>query len=45
MTELEILLHAKSYIDKMAQGINPLTDEAVPDGDMVNNVRISRCLS
>ena len=44
MTELEIMLHAKEYIDKMANGIDPLTGECVPDGDLINNVRISRCL-
>lgn len=41
---LELLKHAKSYIEKMANGINPLTDESVPDSDIINNIRISRCL-
>jgi len=41
---LELLKHAKNYIEKMANGINPLTDENVPDNDIINNVRISRCL-
>jgi len=44
MTDTEILKHAKSYIDKLANGINPLTNEAVSENDVVNNVRISRCL-
>ncbi len=44
MNELEKMIYAKSYIDKMANGINPLTGEAVKDDDMINNVRISRCL-
>ncbi len=43
-TELEIMIHAKSYLDKLANGINPLTDEALPETDIVNQVRISRCL-
>ncbi len=43
-TELEILRHAKGYLDKLANGINPLTDEALNDTDVVNQVRISRCL-
>ena len=43
-TELEIMIHAKTYLDKLANGINPLTDEALPDTDIVNQVRISRCL-
>lgn len=43
-TELEIMLHAKTYLDKLANGINPLTDEVLPEADVVNQVRISRCL-
>lgn len=42
--DLEILKHAKDYIEKMANGINPLTGEKVPDSDLINNIRISRCL-
>jgi len=41
---LELLKHAKEYIEKMANGINPLTGESVKDDDLINNVRISRCL-
>lgn len=44
MTEQEILIHAKSYIDKLANGIDPLTDKPVAESDVVNQVRISRCL-
>ncbi len=44
MTELETLERAKMYIDKLANGINPLNDEPVKDDDIVNNIRISRCL-
>ncbi len=44
MTELEKLQRAQMYIDKMANGLNPITDESVEDDDMINNVRISRCL-
>lgn len=44
MTELEKIEHAKSYIEKLANGINPLTNQLVPDSDLINNVRISRCL-
>ncbi len=44
-TELEIMIHAKSYLDKLANGINPLTDETLPESDVVKQVRISRCLS
>lgn len=41
---IELLKHAKGYIEKMANGINPLTDEKIPDNELINNVRISRCL-
>ena len=44
MTELEIMQHAKDYLDKLAQGIDPLTGQEVPEDDVINNVRISRCL-
>ena len=42
--DLELLKHAKSYIEKMANGINPLTGEKIPNNELINNVRISRCL-
>ena len=44
MTELEIMQHAKDYLDKLAKGIDPLTGREVPEGEIINNVRISRCL-
>ncbi|MBR0081768.1 MAG: hypothetical protein IJP98_03385 [Clostridia bacterium] len=44
MTELEILQRAKMYLDKLANGINPLTDQPASDSDCINQVRISRCL-
>ena len=44
MTELEKIAYAKTYIEKLANGINPLTDQPVSDADSINNVRISRCL-
>lgn len=44
MTELELMMHARTYIRKLANGINPLTDKPVPENDCVNNIRISRCL-
>lgn len=42
--DLNLLEHAKNYIDKMANGINPLTNENVSESDLINNVKISRCL-
>ena len=43
MTELEKIAYAKTFIDKLANGINPLDDTPIPDGDIVNHVRLSRC--
>lgn len=44
MTELEKTQRAQMYIEKLANGINPLTNQPVDNIDIVNNVRISRCL-
>lgn len=44
MTELETLQRAKMYIEKMAKGIDPLTDKDIPEGSVLDQVRISRCL-
>ena len=32
------------YLEKLANGIDPLTNKEVAENDVVNNVRISRCL-
>ena len=44
MTELEKIAYAKSFIDKLANGINPTDGQPVAQTDVVNNVRVSRCL-
>ena len=44
MTESEIMERAKMYIDKLANGVNPLDDTTLSEDDIVNNVRIARCL-
>ena len=44
MTDLEILTHAKTYLDKLADGVDPLSGEPVKDDDIVRNDRISKCL-
>ena len=43
MTELEKIAYTKSFIDKLANGINPLDDTPISEGDIANNVRLSRC--
>ena len=43
MEEMEMLARAKMYMEKLANGINPITNEEVAENDAVNNVRLSRC--
>lgn len=40
MTEMEKLGVAQIYIEKLAKGIDPLTDREVRENDIINNVRI-----
>ena len=44
VTDLEIMQRAKLYVDQMANGVNPLTGQPIPEEDILNHVRISRCL-
>lgn len=44
MTELEKIIYAKSFIDKLANGIDPISDKPVPQDEIINNVRVTRCL-
>lgn len=44
MTELEKIAYTKSFVDKLANGIDPTSDIPVRDDDVINNVRVSRCL-
>lgn len=43
MTELEKMQRAKMYIDKLANGIDPITDTEIAEDSTLNNVRLSRC--
>ena len=43
MTELEKMERAKMYMEKLANGINPIDDMMAPDEDIINQVRLSRC--
>jgi len=45
MTELEMIQRAKLYMEKLAMGINPLDDSPVPEEELINNVRLSRCFT
>lgn len=43
MTEIETMERARMYMEKLANGINPIDGSVVPDEDVINNVRLSRC--
>lgn len=43
MTELETMQRAKMYMDKLAQGIDPITNQEIYDDSVLNNVRLARC--
>lgn len=43
VTELDKLVRAQQYIAKLAEGIDPITDTALPQDAVLNNVRLSRC--
>lgn len=43
MEELEKLKRAKMYIEKLANGIDPISDAELPNDTVLNNVRLSRC--
>ena len=43
MTELETVQRAKMYMDQLAQGIDPITCQELPEDSALNNVRLARC--
>ena len=43
MTELETMQRAKMYMDKLAQGIDPITDQEISQDSVLNHVRLVRC--
>lgn len=44
MIDLEKVGHARDYIEKLANGINPIDNTSVDENDIINNIHISRCL-
>ena len=43
MTELEMLRRAKLYMDKLAQGSDPIMGDELPEDSVLNQVRLARC--
>ena len=41
---IEVLKKAQEHIEKMAQGINPLTNSSIENDSLLNDIRISRYL-
>lgn len=45
MTELEKISYAKSFIDALSDGINPLDNSPIPETDIARNERLSKCFA
>lgn len=45
MTELETMKRAKMYMDKLAQGMDPLSGQPLPQGCGLDQQRLGRCFS
>lgn len=45
MTELEKIAYAKSFIDKLAAGVDPTDGSPVPEGDVAARSRVVGCFS
>ncbi len=45
MTDLEKIAYAKSFIDKLAAGIDPTDDSLIPEGDVAAKSRIVGCFT
>lgn len=43
MTELEKMKRAKMYLDKLAAGIDPISDVEMTEDTVLNNLRLARC--
>ena len=43
MTNLEKLSNAKDYMDKLSNGINPVSDEMLTKDALLGNIDLSRC--
>lgn len=43
MTELDTVKRAKMYMEKLAMGIDPLTDKPIPVGEVATAPRMRKC--
>ena len=44
MTELEKMAYTKAFVDKLAEGINPMTDSPIPAGELLHQPRVAGCM-
>ena len=42
---IEILSRAKDYMKKLANGIDPISNNKILEDSVVNNIRMSRCFT
>lgn len=45
MTELEVMRRAKMYMDKLAMGVDPISDQRIPADSALNQARLARCFA
>lgn len=43
MTQLETMRRGKLYLEKLAQGVDPITDQEIREDSVLNNVHLARC--
>ena len=43
MTELETMQRAQMYLNKLAQGVDPISNQAVPADSALNQARLAKC--
>ena len=44
MDKLNMIKRAKFYIDKLSNGISPIDNTILPKNEIVNNIKVTRCL-
>lgn len=45
MKEIDVIKHAKNYMDMLSKGVNPITKEKYPQNSDINNERLLKCFS
>ncbi|MCD8314048.1 MAG: hypothetical protein LUD44_00150 [Firmicutes bacterium] len=44
-TDIEILTKAKTYMEKLASGVDPISGNLAPEDDVINQLKLSRCFT